>query len=300
MVLHVTLGSLQLGSGMWRLKKPFIFGPVGGGNFPPNAFKKYFFDNWKEEIMRRYISNLLLTFNPNTKQAIRKSHLILTTNSETYEMAKKIGAEYIQNFLDSGLPDNFFPEKIPDRKQNKCIKILWVGRIFARKGLPVVLEALSKVRKDIPFKLTILGDGKLGHLVPTWINKYGLKEKVDWRGQVPWEEVKKAYLEHDVFMFCSLRDSFGMQFLEAMAYGLPIITLNHQGAGDNIPETVGIKVPVTEPDETTSQLAKAVESLFDNPEQRHAMGKNGSAFAKNHSWHLKAKQMSDFFERLKR
>jgi glycosyltransferase involved in cell wall biosynthesis len=139
----------------------------------------------------------------------------------------------------------------------------------------------------------------MGHLVPTWVKEFGLREKVEWRGQVPWEEVKKAYLEHDIFMFCSLRDSFGMQFLEAMAYGLPIITLNHQGAGDNIPDTVGIKVQVTEPDETTSRLAQAVEFLFENAEQRHLMGKIGSEFAKTHIWRLKAERMAGYFEQLR-
>jgi glycosyltransferase involved in cell wall biosynthesis len=298
-ILHCTLGSLQLGSAMWRLKKPLIFGPVGGGNFPPKAFRKYFFSYWKQEVVRRYTSNFLIAFNPDTKKAVRNSKLILSTNRETFEMAQRMGACRVENFLDSGLPENFFPKKIPDRKKNTTMKILWVGRIFARKGLPVVLEALSKVNPNVPFRLTILGDGNLGHLVPNWVKEFGLQEKVDWRGQVLWEEVKKAYLEHDLFMFCSLRDSFGMQFLEAMAYGLPIITLNHQGAGDNIPDTVGIKVQVTDPDETTSRLAQAVEFLFENPEQRDLMGKIGSEFARTHVWRLKAQRMADYFEQLR-
>jgi glycosyltransferase involved in cell wall biosynthesis len=59
----------------------------------------------------------------------------------------------------------FTPEVFPERTSNKKIKILWVGRLFALKGLPLVLEALSKVGEDVDFELTILGDGPMGKYI---------------------------------------------------------------------------------------------------------------------------------------
>src|SRR5690606_19903041 len=222
-------------------------GPVGGGNFPPKAFRSYFGSAWRRELFRMATSKLLIKFNSNTKQAARRASIVLVTNRETAEMARQAGSTRIKLFLDTGLPSYFFPEVMPVRQVDSCMRILWVGRIMPRKGLPLVLEALAKVRKDLPFKLTILGGGYYQHVVNPLVRTLGLEDKVEWRGLVPWEEVRKAYLTHDVFMFCSLRDSFGSQFLEAMAYGLPIITLDHQGAGDHIPEDAGIKVPVSTP-----------------------------------------------------
>jgi glycosyltransferase involved in cell wall biosynthesis len=96
--------------------------------------------------------------------------------------------------------------------------------------------------------------------------------------------VRQAYLTHDAFLFTSLRDSFAAQFLEAMATGLPIITLNHQGARDFIPMAAGLKVPVTTPDETIATLARAVEHFYDEPAARQNMGRAGYAFALTQVW----------------
>src|SRR5687767_15402533 len=88
-VLHITLASFQLGSGLWRLNKPLIFGPVGGGNFAPPKFRKYFYGAWGMEIIRKWTSDMLLRFNPDVKGIGTRAKLILVANSDTYAMAKK-------------------------------------------------------------------------------------------------------------------------------------------------------------------------------------------------------------------
>ena len=112
---------------------------------------------------------------------------------------------------------------------------------------------------------------------------------MDWRGYVAWHEVKRALGEHDVFMFCSLRDSFGSQFLEAMASGLPVVTLNHHGAADHIPNDAAIKVSVQEPERTVRELGDAVRYLYHNPAAREQLGINGARFAKSQEWCIRIK-----------
>lgn len=294
---HVTWGSLQLGSWLWKLDKPLLYGPVGGGQLAPKVFKKYFYGWWRSEIIRDHISNLFKNYTA-TKKTLQRADIVFVTNQETYEMAEKMNAKNIKYSLDTGLPDEFYPETIPERKGNKTLKILWVGRLFARKGLPLVLEALSKVNSDIPFTLTILGNGPMGTMLPEMIKNYNLEGKVEWKGQVPWDEVKNAYMTHNLFMFCSLRDSFASQFLEAMACGLPIISLNHHGAAKFIPEDAGIKVNVTTSENTIENLAAAVEWMFKNPDERMEMGLNGHRFAKKHTWTEKVQEMEIHYNSL--
>lgn len=297
LVHHVTVGSLQLGTALWRLNKPLIFGPAGGGQEAPEAFKKYFFGWWKTEVLRSWISKLLLTFNPDVRKTLSHASLVLTTNEDTFNMARDNGALHPKMFLDTSLPESFYPPAYPERKPTGELKILWVGRLFARKGLPLVLEALGKVNPEVRFKLTILGDGQMHDMVPELIQKYKLQDKVDWKGQVPWEEVKRAYTESDLFMFCSLRDSSAAQFLEAMAYGLPILTLDLHGGKNLVPDNAGIKVSVTTPQETVARLADAVERLYQNPELREQMGRTGYAFARSQTWPLKTKQINELYNK---
>ncbi|MCJ8163495.1 glycosyltransferase [Pontibacter sp. E15-1] len=295
LVHHVTIGSLQLGTAMWRLQKPLIFGPAGGGQEAPKAFKKYFYSWWKEEVVRSWISKLLLAVNPDVNKTMRQAALVLTTNEDTYTMAKSIGAPNARMFLDTSLPESFYPPAYPVRVPSGMLKILWVGRLFARKGLPLVLEALSKLPPATKFELTILGDGPMHDYVPGWVEQYGLQGKVNWKGQVPWEEVKRQYTQSDLFLFCSLRDSSAAQFLEAMAYGLPIVTLDLHGGKNLVPDTAGIKVPVSTPEQTVGRIAAAVERLYQAPELRQQMGQAGYAFSKTQTWALKTQHINAFY-----
>ena len=74
LVHHISWGSIQMGSSLWRLNKPFLFGPTGGGQHAPKTFKQYFLQHWETEIKRRKIGNLLYHFYPDFKQSQRKSH----------------------------------------------------------------------------------------------------------------------------------------------------------------------------------------------------------------------------------
>lgn len=297
LVHHVTIGSLQMGTALWRLNKPLIFGPTGGGQEAPRALKKYFYSGWKTEVMRKVISEALLAFNPNARKAMRHASLVLTTNQDTYDMAQRIGALNPKMFLDTSLPEDFYPEAYPERIPDETLRILWVGRLFPRKGLPLVLDALSKVRPDLKYELTILGDGPMRDYMPRWIEEYNLQGKVNWKGQVPWDEVKRAYTHSDLFLFCSLRDSSAAQFLEAMAYGLPIITLDLHGAKNLVPDDAGIKVPVSTADATVKAIAAAVEKLYDQPLLRRQMGMNGYKFSKSQTWTVKTQHINDFYSK---
>jgi glycosyltransferase involved in cell wall biosynthesis len=84
--------------------------------------------------------------------------------------------------------------------------------------------------------------------------------------------------------------------LEAMSQGLAIVTLDHQGAHDFVPEEAGIKVRVGTPYETTRRLAEAIESLYHSPEILMPMSKTGLAFARLHEWSLKAERVTQLYE----
>ena len=146
--------------------------------------------------------------------------------------------------------------------------------------------------------MTIVGAGALSNYVPKWIQEFGLDNQVDYRGFLPWQEVKNAYLDSDIFFFTSLRDSCPAQLLEAMAHGLPVLTLDLHGVKKLVPDRAGIKVTVTNPQQTVNSLAQAIEYLYNNFEERLNMSKIGYDFAKTQSWSHKALKMSECYEKL--
>ena len=286
LVHHVTFGSLQLGSWLWRLGRPLIFGPVGGGQVAPRQLRRYLPDWFRTETLRNAIGGLLVRFDPNVRHTLRRAALVLAANRETAALARRLGAPRVELAMSTALPLAFFPAAYPPRPPlaGRPLRILWLARLFPRKGLHLVLEALGRVAADVDFYLDIYGDGPVAALLPGWIAAAGLQARVRWHGNAPYPTVRAAYLAHDLFMLCSLRDSYAAQYLEAMALGLPILTLDHHGATDFIPAAAGRKVPVGSPEATAAALARAVEHLGRHPAELARMGRAGHAYARQHSW----------------
>ncbi|NVO32573.1 glycosyltransferase family 4 protein [Hymenobacter lapidiphilus] len=286
LVHHVTFGSLQFASWLWRLGRPLIFGPVGGGQVAPRQLRRYLPDWFKTETLRNAISWLLVTFDPSVRNTLRRAALVLVANHETLVLARRLGARRVELAMSTALPVAYFPDAYPPREPlaGRPLRILWLARLFPRKGLHLVLEALGRVNPDVTFHLDIYGDGPVAELLPDWIAAAGLQSRVTWHGNAPYPTVRAAYLAHDLFMLCSLRDSYAAQYLEAMALGLPILTLDHHGATDFIPDQAGIKVPVASPEATAAALARAVEHLYHHPAKLDQMGRAGYAYARQYSW----------------
>jgi len=280
-VHHITYNSLQMASWLWRLRKPLLLGPLGGGMVAPQSLRRYLPGWFKTETLRNVISGLLTAFDPNVRQSLRHAALVLAANSDTAALARRLGARQVGLAMSAALPESYFPAAYSPRPPlaGRELRILWLARLYPRKGLPLVLDALGQVNPRVKFHLDILGDGPVGSLVPGWIAAAGLQDRVTWHGSVPYEATRAAYLAHDLFMLCSLRDTYANQYLEAMALGLPVLTLNHHGAADFVPDAAGIKVAVRSAEETVAALARAVEYLHDHPAELEQMGRAGFAYA---------------------
>ena len=199
------------------------------------------------------------------KSTVAHADLVLVANSETRTWVERLGAARVEEMVDCGIPKELIGSVAKQRSDFETLKILWVGRLLPRKGVLLALEALAQLDHTLRFTCTIIGDGPQGRHLPRWIKQLGLTDRVVWKGELPWSEVLAAYLNHDVFLFTSLRDTSGTQLAEAMASGNAIVTLDHHGAKILVPENAGIKVPVNGPRETVAELARAIERLANEP-----------------------------------
>lgn len=297
LVHHVTYGSIQLGSFMYKLRKPFVFGPVGGGQRAPAAFKRYFGAYWSREWLRDVVGTALEYLNPGFYKSVKSADRVIVTNMDTFALARRLRPmRPIERIWDAGLASSFIPAQPIDRRStgSESLKLLWVGRMLPRKALELTIQALGRVNPDLPVTLTIVGGkGEMAEHVPAYIEQYGVADRVNWAGHVTFDQVKGYYEGSDVFFFTSLRDSCPHQLLEAMAYSLPVITLHLHGQSELVSETTGIRVPVTSEEKVVAELARAVEWMYHHPDERLAMGRAGYEFAKTQLWDTKIKRFVD-------
>jgi exopolysaccharide biosynthesis WecB/TagA/CpsF family protein len=292
-VHHVSYGSVSAPPPVQELGGSFIWGPIGGAQQAPASFRRYFGPAWNREIVRSARVHLL-RFSPAVRRAARESVVTLATNLETASLLKRIGAQDVRLCLDSGIPPSFVSNARPYKSQGETFTLLWAGRMLRRKALPLALEALAEV-PDVPLRLLIAGDGEMRESWEHCARSLRVESKVEFLGRIRWGDMPELYQRADAFLFTSLRDSFGTQVLEAMAQGLPILTLDHQGVATFVPADAGIKIPVTNPRETVRGIGEGIRWLAQNPEARRRLGQAGRAFTETQTWEKRAEWMSKLY-----
>ena len=295
---HITYGSIHVPSQLWRLRIPVVFGPVGGGQTSPFSMRSYFGAGKQKELLRTVFTKAL-RFSPLHRYWIRRMTVVFATNEETLRLARQLGKKDAALALDVAIPESFLSDcsrRFGERAGP--LRLLWTGRMMPRKALALTLDALAAAQADV--MLTILGAGYPPEVVREMIASRGLESKVVWSGgAVPWSEVREAYQTHDAFLFTSLRDSCGAQLLEAMALGLPILTLDHQGARLVTPDEAGYKVPVTDKQGTIRAIARAIDAFASLPvEERDAMSMAGWKAARNLTFGVRAERAEALYRRI--
>lgn len=120
------------------------------------------------------------------------------------------------------------------------IKLTFVGRLSERKGVMLLLEAWSKVPNEVreSCELNIVGDGHLRPHLEDFVVKNNIKN-VSFKGSLPHNEVIKALLATDIFVFPSLEDLYGIALLEAASCGCAMIGTPFAGGSELIDDENG-------------------------------------------------------------
>lgn len=285
---HVTWGSVQLGSFLYKLNVPFIFGPAGGGQISPIAFKHYFGKSWSVEEKRNLISSLLVKYNPACRNMLKSAAAVWVSNPETANLVKKIRFSEVNTTLDAALPNNFysgdFYPKIPAKG---TLKLLWVGRFMPRKGVLLILDVMERLKEYPGIVLTIVGDGEQREEILEGVKSKELDSTVIFTGKVPYDNVKEFYANNDVFFFTSLRDSCPMQIVEALTFGMPVVTINLHGQSIIINDQTGIRCPCNDPAEAVETLTNSILKLYYDSALVSKMSKSAYNYALNQTWDKK-------------
>ncbi len=159
-------------------------------------------------------------------------------------------------------------------------RLLFVGRLAAVKGVPILFQAIDKLKGDMPeLQLKLIGDGPERTTLESMSKRLGLDDQVEFLGYKNQSEVAEALLQTDLFVLPSFAEGVPVVLMEAMASGVPVITTQIAG----IPELVshgesGWLVPPGDVDALCAALTRA----FIDPPERQAMGEEGRETVEAH------------------
>lgn len=153
----------------------------------------------------------------------------------------------------------------PVSKEDDVFRVIYVGALSLRKGIPDLLEALCPLR--LPrFELWLIGS-----CLPE-VRPFLRKHEGGYRylGIIPRKDLYRYYSQGSVFVMASIEEGLALVQAQAMACGLPVIATTNTGAEDLFTDGVeGFIVPIRSPE----AIREKVLYLYEHPEIRDEMAR---------------------------
>ncbi len=194
-------------------------------------------------------------------------------------------------------------EQTEDKGPFRLLFVASLDKAHYFKGLHNLLKALSFLqneRKNFKEKrdlhLTIVGDGDQKRFYQGLVKELGLDHLVTFKGRISDSELVKEYKQAHLTVLPSIDQSeaFGLVLIESMACGTPVIASNLPGVRSVVDHLeTGL---VVHPNDITD-LALAIETVVDNPEQYKAMQKASlEKVEKKYRWNKIAHTLEDLYK----
>ena len=160
-----------------------------------------------------------------------------------------------------------------------------VSRIAGEKGFDFLAKVVKEMdARGLPFKMYIVGGNRNAAVekeVQEMFDPLRKEEKVIFAGFKVGEDLATAYASGDVFLHCSVTETFGLVVLESMASGVPVVARDEGGPSDIVQHgETGYLVP---PNDLDGFVTKAVKLAQDH-QTRAAMSTAARAAACEATW----------------
>ncbi|MFZ2972200.1 MAG: glycosyltransferase [Ferribacterium limneticum] len=264
---HLTYGVFRQPSWMWKVGKPFVFGPVGGGERAPmRLWRGMPFSEQMRELARDAV-NVVSWWLPGLRATYKNADLVIARTDDTRHIfpAWAQRKTSVQQEI-GGYPARVNPDARPGHSGR--LKILFAGRLLGWKGIHLAIRALLEfLQGGGKGDLTIIGEGPMGEHLRELAKRLGVAEHVTFIDRIPQNELFRRYTDFDVLLFPSLHDSGGNVVIESLSFGLPVICLDLGGPSCFVDETCGVIVPAHDASEAevVTALTNALFVLLRDP-----------------------------------
>jgi glycosyltransferase involved in cell wall biosynthesis len=183
---------------------------------------------------------------------------------------------------------------IPDGDYFLCV----ASYLDPRKNVPFLIQNFIKLITEQPnLDINLVIVGSLSYKSPELITLIEelkeYKNRVNFTGFVPDQDLRVLYSGATAFVFPSLREGFGIPVLEAMQCGTPVITSNVT----SLPEIAGDAAILINPLDS-DELCQAMLNLLSNNDLRDRLKQKGIERAKQFSWSKCARETLEIYKRM--
>jgi len=260
--------------------------------------------NPNEKMMLRF--NFMLR--SYEKKLMNRSDALIAVSKYTFsELTELYGIDEKKIFvIYNGVDINKFKPRVNKAElkrefslEEKQKTVLFVGRLYHRKGLEILLHSIPPVLQefsDVKFAISGTGFKEKEESLRKLAKKLKIEEQVKFLGYIPDEKLPFLYSASDIFVLPAIYENFPFAILEAQATGLPVISTKVGGIPEFLTDNEnGFLIDPGDP----TQLTQKVLTLLQDQQLAKEMGKRGRKLIKDKlSWRLITSQVIGLYHKL--
>jgi glycosyltransferase involved in cell wall biosynthesis len=285
---------------LWKLKKPFVWGPIGHHPQIPRRFLKIYPIRYLvKDSVTWLIKKLFWNFSPALKNTFKHADHIFCMNTDVGRVVKLQHKCY--SIMPSVATEDF---GYSGAKSRSKFTLISAGRLVPLKGFDLTILSFADFIQLLPdsekenCELLIVGSGPEKNFYKDIVRKKGIDFYVRFIEWIDRKDLLNLYQQSSVFIFPS-HEGAGMVVAEAMSFGLPVICLENSGPGEFIDQHSGIAVRANERDETIKRLSDAIQLLYKSPDKLNEMSSGARRrFEKFFTWDRRGDQLQEVYQRL--
>lgn len=284
---------------LWKIKDiPFVWGPIGGLHQFPKSYlqgsdakMKAFFN------LKRVLNKSQIKYSTRVNNAIKRANKLISATPDSYNAIKKYKGKESIHIPDQGC----FKYKIEpsSRFYNTTLQVAWVGKFDFGKQLHVALRAIAETKnKNIILNIYGSGSERQTNESKALAERLKIENQVIFHGFQSNSKIQQVMRESDLFFFTSVSEGTPTVVMEAISNALPVLCFDACGFGAVVDETIGIKLPLTNPAKSINDFAKQLNKLYADRTLLDNFSSNCKTVQEKYSWDRKALQVTELYQEI--
>ena len=171
---------------------------------------------------------------------------------------------------------------------------LFVGNLSLHKGLPYLIQAWNLLKPDKHAQLWLVGAKRISRKIFE-----GRDADIRYFGVLSRSDLEKIYLQADVLVLPTLLEGLAYVVLEALSYGLPVITTNESGCADFVRDGEnGFIIEAANPESLSQAMAWCLKYRSRLPDMGEVSLKKARSWTVTDSNRIHLKAIQDFLKKI--
>lgn len=260
---QVTIAAWRMPSPLWQLPIPFVWGPIGGAGFIPQAFRKMLSPSARLFEYARDLNSWWAARSQAFHDCMRETSVVFAANEETEVFLKpfRAGRYLVRLPIVSISSEKAAEFRRPQGKHAESgpLKLFAGGNIEGRKGVSVALRALAKAgARGLDYRYTVAGGGPEIPMLRKLAQDLGIAANVIFHPGFHGKEYINALHDHHIYFLPSFRESTPVTLLEAYLAGCYPVVADTSAQGEIVRLAGGTAVPMTDLEGLAQGLADAL------------------------------------------